>query len=306
MTFFVFASISKSDKVTDFAYGTNFVGLAVVFYGLSNNYGNARQIIMLLGIIAWGLRLALYLFARVLKEGKDARFDDTRDNFWKFLAFWLLQMGTVWIISLPYVLMYSSVYQPVLGWRDGIGIALFVVGLTVETVSDAQKFSFKNREGNKKKMCMVGLWRYSRHPNYFGEALVWWGVWSVASGVFAVNSFFYFSVLAPVYVCVILLFLSGIPTLEKPWNKKYGSNADYRRYKKSVPPFIPFFPSLYAKMPYAVKLIFFFEFPMYAQGFQEDGSEGTEDPGDSVNEEKQWDESAHQISPSYQNSSDLK
>ena len=248
--FFIGASITKSDKVTDFAYGTNFVGLCAILFAISQNY-TPRNIIVFVFVGVWGLRLALYLFARVVKEGKDARFDGTRDKFFKFMMFWILQCITVWAISIPFTVMFSRPLSPGLGWQDILGIIIWAIGFLIETVADQQKFSFKNAPGNKSKMCTVGLWSISRHPNYFGESLCWWGLWSMATSTFGpnFNDYLYFTVLSPLYVMTILLFLSGIPTLEEPWNKKYGKDADFRFYKKSVPPFVVFIPALYAKFP---------------------------------------------------------
>lgn len=281
--------------MTDFAYGTNFVALAAITFGLSGNYASARNIIILVFICCWGLRLALYLFARVLKEGKDARFDGTRENVFKFALFWIAQMVTVWTISIPFTLMSSRPISPALGWQDGLGIALFVIGFVIETVSDAQKFHFKNSPGNRSKMCTIGLWRYSRHPNYFGESLVWWGIWSMCTSVFNANpggNWMYFSIFSPVYVCALLLFASGIPTLEGPWDKRYGKDPEYRAYKKSVPPYVPFIPALYAKMPSLLKCFVCFEFPFYSTHF----------PSESADLESSWEKGQQPIgSQSYQN-----
>ncbi len=104
-------------NATNHSYGTNFVALVSICFALSQSYASARAIIVLVFIVIWGFRLALYLFARVMKEGKDARFDDTRDKFFKFLLFWVLQCITVWIISVPFVLMFSRPIQPALGWQ---------------------------------------------------------------------------------------------------------------------------------------------------------------------------------------------
>jgi len=293
--FFIGASTLKSDKVTDFAYGTNFVGLAVILFACSGVY-TARNIIVLVFIIVWGLRLALYLFARVIKEGKDARFDDKRDDFFKFLAFWVLQWLTVWIISIPFMFLFSRFnYNPsALGWRDGLGIALFVIGFVVETVADQQKFAFKNEPENRKKMCTVGLWKYSRHPNYFGETLVWFGIFSMCSSVFDLEPALYASILSPFYVWVILMFLSGIPTLEGPWDQKYGKDEDYREYKRSTTPFVLFLPALYKKFPKGLKLLFCCEFPFYSTNFPPDGF----DVEPSL--ESAFEDNAHPILPSYQ------
>merc|ERR1711991_115024 len=114
--FFIAASATKSDKVTDFAYGTNFVGLAVITFALNQTF-HVRNCLVMAFVVVWGLRLALYLFARVIKEGKDARFDDTRDKFFKFMLFWIAQFVTVWTISIPFILMQSRAATPSLGWQ---------------------------------------------------------------------------------------------------------------------------------------------------------------------------------------------
>ena len=116
--FFVGASITRSDKVTDFAYGTNFMGLAAILFACSQTF-SARNILVFVFVAVWGLRLALYLFARVIKEGKDARFDGTRDHFFKFLGFWLAQFATVFAISVPFVLLFSRPIAPALQWQVG-------------------------------------------------------------------------------------------------------------------------------------------------------------------------------------------
>lgn len=298
LLFFAGASLTKRDTVTDFAYGTNFVAVAAITFALNQTFG-ARNILVLIFICLWGLRLALYLFARVIKEGRDKRFDGTRENCGKFALFWIAQMVTVWTISIPQTLMSSVPIAPPLGWQDGIGIALWVIGFLLETVSDFQKFYFKNQPETKDKMMMSGLWRYSRHVNYFGEAIMWWGIWSMSTATFFVNTVMYVSVLSPLYVCVILLFLSGVPTLETPWNKKYGKNPEFREYKASVPPFVPFFPPVYRICPSPLKLIFCCEFPFYNTGFPDDAEiQAPEASGDPIADGLSR---GYQVSKGYQN-----
>ncbi len=167
----------------------------------------------------------------------------------------------------------------------------------IEVVADQQKFAFKNNPATKSKMCSVGLWRFSRHPNYFGEALCWWGIWAMASAVFEANgnAFLFFSVFSPIYVGVILLFLSGVPTLEEPWDKKYGNDPAYRAYKRSVPPFVLFLPQIYAHMPKLLKLGLCCEFPMYSKFFPSDDALR---PAEDL--EQSWDKNETRIGASYQ------
>ena len=210
--------------------------------------------------------------------------------------------------------MFSLPVSPSLGWQDGLGIAIWAIGFAIEFVADMQKFNFKNDPENKKRMCTVGLWSVSRHPNYFGEALCWWGIWSMCTAAFdANNRFMYFSIFSPIYVGVILLFLSGVPTLEIPWDKKYGRDPEYRAYKKSVPPFVLFFPSLYVAFPKILKLafccevrkkdslrlpvsiLFLLQFPFYWKEFPSDddsASVTSRDERDNNDLEKGWERSS--------------
>lgn len=213
-------------------------------------------------------------------------------------------------MSIPFVFLFSRPIAPGLGWQDGLGIGLWVVGIVIETVADFQKFAFKNKPENKKKMCTIGLWNFSRHPNYFGEILCWWGVWSLCTRAFDANGnlWLYWSIVSPLYVMTIILFLSGIPTLEKPWDEKYGDEESYRRYKKTTPPLIMWIPSMYAGFPRAIKLSLCCEFYcIYWKNWKTESdlerASGSDD-GKSVNSQTElasaWEKGAHDVS--YQNS----
>ncbi|CAN0194124.1 unnamed protein product, partial [Discosporangium mesarthrocarpum] len=166
LSFFSIAATFKFDKVTDFAGGTNFVVLAILTLILGGYY-HWRQVVATIAVVLWGARLSGYLLYRIIKIGKDDRFDETRDNFLKFLGFWIFQMLWVWTVSLPVTFLNSTEVDPGLSAADVAGLVMFVVGLVCETVADQQKFAFKN--ANRNAFCDVGLWQVSRHPNYFGE-----------------------------------------------------------------------------------------------------------------------------------------
>ena len=236
--FFAFASAFKTDKLTDFTYGLSFI-LLVLFFFWRNQSFFLYQWLVILMVSLWALRLITYLLVRILKIKKDRRFDGMRENFIKFLGFWTFQGISVWVISWPslYLLTRSSDYSLTNPSYLGIGIYLFA--LIFETIADWQKFTFKNKEENKGKWIESGLWHYSRHPNYFGEMLVWWGIfiftlpflqWQYAWLVFG-----------PIFITLILLFVSGVPLLEKRYEKKYGKNKDYLAYKRRTSLLIPWF-----------------------------------------------------------------
>lgn len=146
------------------------------------------------------------------------------------------------------------------GW-DYAGFSLFLIGFLCETVADFQKFSFKENPANRGQWCQAGLWRYSRHPNYFGEICLWWGLFLVGISVYRDVEFV--SILSPLFTMAILLFLSGLPLLEQSADKKYGARADYREYKHRVSPLIPLPQGLYAALPQLLKVSLFCEFPLY-------------------------------------------
>lgn len=237
--FFIFAASLKTDKVTDLSYSLSFIILAVLMLVLKEIYTLPRVLITV-AIIAWGVRLGGYLLARIIKIGKDARFDDKRDDVMKFLAFWVLQAITVWVVMLPAIVFLSADRAYSLSWVSILGIILWVLGFTVEFVADAQKYAFKNNPANAGRWIDTGLWKFSRHPNYFGETVLWWGLFLFVLP--SLEGLLYLVVIGPVFITALLLFVSGIPLLEKSADKKYGDREDYREYKRRTSIFIPLPP----------------------------------------------------------------
>lgn len=168
-SFFVIAAAMRFDKVTDFAGGTNFLLLAVLTLCLNGAY-NARQIILTCLVGAWALRLSGFLLARILITGKDDRFDEIRNNLCKFAVFWTFQAVWVWTVSLPVVVSNAVSKDVDLHALDFVGYGIFALGLLIEAVADQTKFSFRQNPENKGKWCDRGLWRWSRHPNYWGAS----------------------------------------------------------------------------------------------------------------------------------------
>jgi steroid 5-alpha reductase family enzyme len=152
------------------------VVLAIITLAFSGHH-NARQIVASLFIMVWGARLSAFLLFRILKTGKDDRFDDKRDKFFPFLGFWVFQMLWVWIVSLPVTLINSPKVtrfpQPDFGTASDIaGVILYAIGIVMETVSDAQKYRFKVHQSDKSAICDKGFFSWTRHPNYFGEIII--------------------------------------------------------------------------------------------------------------------------------------
>lgn len=250
----------KFDKVTDLAYGSNFVFLALLTFFLDGSYF-VRQILITFMVVLWGLRLSIFLFVRILIIGKDKRFDDIRSSSLKFLVWFFLQYVTVWSISVPFILLNStSPENPPLAWNDFIGWILFIIGFLCETIADHQKFVYRSKTENENHWCDVGLWKFSRHPNYFGEILVWWGIFISCASV--LSDIEWLAIGSPLLITATLLFLSGIPTTEKSTDKRFWNHENYQHYKKKTPVLFPF-PSI-SCCPSALKKVLCCEWSIYS------------------------------------------
>jgi len=261
--FFAIAAFFKFDKVTDLAGGLNFVVVALLSFCAGGTY-KSRQIMITVLVCVWGLRLSGYLFFRILKIGTDSRFDGRRENLLSFAAFWVIQAFWVYIVSLPVMFINSPTGADRavnLLASDWVGLAMFLYGFLCEVVADAQKFAFRNSPSNRGKWCDVGVWSWSRHPNYCGEILLWWGVFVIGIGSY--RDWQWVGVLSPVFTTLILLFVSGIPLLEKQADKKFCGNSEYFVYKDCTSVLILIPPRWYKPIPVCLKRSVFLDFPMY-------------------------------------------
>ncbi len=236
--FFVIAAIRKTDVVTDLSYSLSFAVLAIVLP--LSGASEPVQLIASLLVLIWAARLGVYLFRRILRIKVDHRFDQMRDKPLRFARFWFLQAITVAVVMLPVSYLLGEDDPPGSGPWMIAGAAIWLIGLVIEAVSDAQKSAFKGKKTEGERFITSGLWKYSRHPNYFGEILVWWGLFLFSvpflhGAAFAV-------VLGPVFITVLLLFVSGIPLLEQSADAKYGDDPAYREYKRRTSILLPLPP----------------------------------------------------------------
>ncbi|PIA33598.1 hypothetical protein AQUCO_04100194v1 [Aquilegia coerulea] len=245
LVFFTITALLRFDKLTDFAGSTNFILLSIVTL-VSKGDWHFRQVILTLLVVIWSLRFGLFLVMRILQWGEDRRLDVIRSTFWKLAVFWTFQAVWVWSVSLPVTVVNASDSHPSIQAVDIVGWIMWAVGFSVEATADQQKLLFKNSTQNRGKWCNVGLWKVSRHPNYFGELLLWWGIFVSSTPV-----------------------LEGAEWLESA-DKKFGNKADYRFYKKTTSPLIPLPTFLYEKLPAWFKVVFLFEFPLYSRNLPQD------------------------------------
>jgi steroid 5-alpha reductase family enzyme len=236
---FVVGLKARDNSLIDIAYGPAFL---VACWGAW--YANGAMALhfrplLLLGLLTlWGLRLGLHVGLRHRGQGEDFRYRKFREDWgdtiiWRsFLQIYMLQGAVVLVVATP-VLLTIGAPGGSLAWSDLLGVLLFSLGFFFEAVSDWQLTIFKKGGANKGKIIMHGLWRYSRHPNYFGEATLWWGIFLIG---FAAPSGSY-GLISPLTIAFLLLKVSGIPMLEV----KYQGNVEFEAYKARTNAFFPWF-----------------------------------------------------------------
>jgi steroid 5-alpha reductase family enzyme len=236
---FVIAFILKSDKFTDITYALTFILLTVI--ALFQNEYNMFKIILAFLIFVWAIRLGGFLFIRINYFKKDKRFDGIRDNFFKFLGFFLLQGITVWVVLIS-TLLFFNINNISINFIFYIGIIIWIKGFLFETISDYQKFNFIKRNIDKNNFINKGLWKYSRHPNYYGEILCWVGIFIITSYTLYLSNIYHliFGFISPLFIYFLLRYFSGIPILEKNSDKRFKGNKEYLKYKENTPMLIPY------------------------------------------------------------------
>ncbi|MCX6582149.1 MAG: DUF1295 domain-containing protein [Candidatus Aminicenantes bacterium] len=231
--FFILAQILKDNSIVDVAWGMGFMLVALAtFFRYSSP--NPRKILLTTLIILWGFRLVIYILSR--KKGEDYRYKAFREKWQRhffiksFFYIFIFQGILLLIIAYPIMKVNGSPALP-LGIFDILGVVIFSMGFFFETAADYQMARFKKDPANKGKLMTRGLWQYSRHPNYFGEATIWWGIFCFALPF----PYGWTTGIGPLLITSTLLFFSGVPMLEK----KYENRADFREYKKTTSVFFP-------------------------------------------------------------------
>lgn len=227
----------RDASIVDPFWGPGFLLVSLVYLLVDASYSSRGSVVVLL-VTVWATRLGYHLLVRNRTEGEDRRYTEMRDahgdRFWwvsLFTVFWL-QAALLWIISAP--LLGAITSKAPLGPWDAAGAALFALGLSVEAVADGQLARFKAEPANDGLVLDTGLWRYSRHPNYFGEAVLWWGFYLFAAGGGA-----YWTVVGPVLITFLLLKVSGVTLLERSLQR---SKPGYVDYVERTSAFIPWPP----------------------------------------------------------------
>lgn len=247
---FALAQIKKDNSIVDIGWGVGFVVVAITTL-LAFGEFNIRQSVTAALIAAWGSRLAIHIYLRNKGKEEDWRYQQMRERWGKWAPFYayfkvfMLQGVLMFIVSLP-IIHIMAVNVTGRAWLIGIGVLLWVTGFFIESVADYHLTQHIN-DPDKKGLLTSGIWSYTRHPNYFGEAVQWWGVGLIAlAPVTTLNPVEltdcgWWVLIGPITITILVRFVSGVPLLEKKYDQ---SNTEaWQEYKKSTPIFFPSFRS---------------------------------------------------------------
>ena len=208
--------------------------IAVLAFAILNKPDTDPRSILLIGLVGiWALRLGTFLFLRVKEKGEDSRFNIMKTKFWWFLATWTIGGLWVFITSCAALAALTATKEISMDFLGFLGLFLWIVGFSIEVIADSQKTAFNKKSENENKFINEGLWRFSRHPNYFGEILLWSGIAMIALPV--LEGWQLITLISPVFVYVLLTKISGIPMLENKAFKRWGKDPEYIKYLESTP-----------------------------------------------------------------------
>lgn len=237
---FIIGQIKENNGLVDIAWGLGFVTVAVFTY-LVSEFKTERAALLSILVVLWGVRLGYYLFKRNWGKPEDFRYVNMRKRWgtsnWKYVKMFFnvyaLQLVLLFIIAQPIITVNKS-SDVGIGILDYIGLTIWIIGYLFEVIGDSQLKKFISKPENKGRLMKYGLWKYTRHPNYFGEATMWWGIFIISLSV--PNG--WTGIYSPLVITLLLLFVSGVPLLEK----KYKSHPEWPEYAKKTSKFIPLPP----------------------------------------------------------------
>lgn len=229
----------KNSSIVDSFWGLGFV-LCAAIYAVSADGYEGRKMLILILVIIWGLRLSGYIAWRNGISHEDFRYRQWREEhgaawwWYSYLKVFLLQGVILWIVSVPILGAMLNDSPNHLSLIDALGVILWGIGFFFEAVGDFQLAHFKNDPANKGKVMNRGLWHYTRHPNYFGDALVWWGFYLIALAGGG-----WWTIFSPILMTYLLMKVSGVAMLERSLKK---AKPEYQSYIESTSAFFPWFP----------------------------------------------------------------
>ena len=229
---FIPAAMTQSEHYYDLTGGITYITTIIVAVLLSGEL-DLRSTLVAAMVLVWSVRLATFLFRRIQASGKDSRFDTIKNRPARFLLAWTLQGLWVLLTAAAALAVITGGAREQLGIVGIVGIAVWLAGFAIEVVADRQKSAFRQDPGNKGKFIDSGLWAWSRHPNYFGEIVLWTGMAIIAVPV--LQGWQWATLVSPVFVSFLLIKVSGIPLLEEQADERWGGQEDYEAYKRNTP-----------------------------------------------------------------------
>ena len=230
----------KNSSIIDIFWGTGFVIVTWAAFLMGPDSFWARKILLNLLVTVWGLRLSLHIFWRNRGKPEDYRYQAWRNEagatwWWRsFFKVFLLQGIILWIVAVPLIIAQIRIGPDRLTWFDSLATLVWLIGFSFETAGDWQLARFKSNPANKGKVMRAGLWRYTRHPNYFGDAVQWWAYYLIALVVGG-----WWTIFSPVIMTVLLMRVSGVTLLEKTLQ---AEKPGYKDYIETTSEFFPWFP----------------------------------------------------------------
>ena len=236
---YILGIVKKNNSIVDVGWGMGFVLIVLYTYIIVSDRSDIQTLISAL-VLVWGLRLSYHIIKRNWGKEEDFRYKQWREEWGKFVhvrAFfqvYMLQGFLMLVIASPIIVVNALSYDDVFGSVVWLGFIVWILGFLFESIGDAQLRAFIVQSKNRGKLLTHGLWRYTRHPNYFGEAMMWWGIWMISLS----TSSGWYGIASPVVITLLLRFVSGVPMLEK----KYEGRTDWESYKLMTNAFFPWFP----------------------------------------------------------------
>lgn len=231
---FIPAYIFQTEKFYDLTGSLTY--LSVIWYSLAStpeNFNNVASLIIVLLITLWAVRLGSFLFMRIHKDGEDKRFRSIKPSSTQFFMTWTLQGLWVSLCSMCALTAIASQSGVVVNVLFYLGIGLFILGFSIEVIADNQKTKFRSVPENRNKFITTGLWAKSRHPNFFGEIVLWTGIAVIS--VSSLEGLQYITLISPVFTYLLLVYVSGVRMLEDRADKQWGHEEEYIKYKSTVP-----------------------------------------------------------------------
>lgn len=233
---FIPAYLGQTEKFFDLTGSVTYISVVLLALVLSGQI-DGRSLLLAGLVMIWAIRLGTFLYGRIHKAGKDDRFDELKPSFLRFLMVWTLQGLWVTFTAAAALVAMTTAQPKALDLYALVGLLVWGIGFAIEVVADNQKSRFKADPANRDKFIRTGLWARSRHPNYFGEIVLWVGVAIIALPV--LQGWQWIALISPLFVTLLLTRVSGVPMLEEKADRKWGGQKEYEAYKASTPVLIP-------------------------------------------------------------------